>query len=499
MGCRLVALCLLGLTLAAPATAGGGALPSPPEIDAAIERGVEWLLEEQKPQGAWGSARHAVGRTALAVFALLHCGLAEGQGTPESRRLTRALRYLDRFGAGRSDRRERDTRTYEASLLLLLLRARGRPEDRPRMQRLAALLCRTQARNGQWWYDGEKDALAGDNSNTQFAVLALGAAHGEGLELSLQTLQRAGRWWQESGGSEGGFGYASGGSPKSAPTGSMTAAGIACLAIVAAAGQAPRGPLIRGDGPVETRFERTRRGAIEFLAQVFSVERNHGPPMDRRNQRQRLAGRGWLHYYLWTVERAMVLAGLEQLGGHDWYAEGARHLVDSQKKDGSWRGEHPLYATCFALLFLTRAADPPRAFTPAAPAPPPPGTAPPVTPAPAERAPQAPSPAPPEVPAVPQVPPGTVWDWLKEELPLGELAGRCRLAGAGSLPPLVRALQDPDKDLRRRAFEALTALLPAERTRRADRHPLARGRLALWLRLYARHLQVVDGRFVMPP
>lgn len=492
----LCALCLLG------ATRPLAAEPPPPSrqaLDTAIERGVAWLLEEQKPVGTWGSGKHALGKTALAVFTLLHCGLAEGQDTKASKRLARAYRYVDKTGAGRSKRRETDSRTYEASLLLMLLRARGRAADRDRMQRIATLLTKTQAPNGQWWYDGDgaRHRSGGDNSNTQFATLALGQAHGEGLKIGSSTMPRALAWWVSSPGTKGGFGYASGGSPKSAATGSMTAAGIACMAIART---------ITGDGQARkdadhvsvTKAAQVQRAATDFLADVFSVTRNHGPAIDRKGQRQRHSGRGWLHYYLWTVERAMVLCGQEKLGNLDWYAAGAKHLLDTQKKDGSWRGEHPLYATCFALLFLTRAADRPRAFTPG-PQPLEPGAprGPTVTP---HGKPQVPGPQQAHdkpSPEAPTPPPGTVLDWLQEPLAVGELPRRCRLAGPGSLLPLVRALRHPKAPVRQRAFEALRALLPDERTERVDRHPLPRGRLALWLRTNARHLRLVEGRFLL--
>lgn len=475
-------------------------LPSPSEIDKAIERGVGFVLEEQKPTGTWGSGKHAVGKTALAVYTLLHGGVAEGQGTKESKRLARALKFLDKNGAGRSTRRVTDTRTYEASLLLMLLRARGRPEDRGRMQNLTTLLCKTQSRNGQWWYDAKGSPDKGDNSNTQFATLALGQAYGEGLKLQAQTAAQALRWWMSAQGTKGGFGYASGGSPKSAATGSMTAAGIACIAIWRALGphERPQDVNQYSDGSKEAAAQKK---AVQFLADVFSVTKNHGPSVDRKNQKQRKTGRGWMHYYLWTLERAMVLSGQEKLGTRDWYAEGARRLLDTQKKDGSWRQEMPLYATCFALLFLTRAADPPRAFTPSAqPTVPGAGGAP-ITPAPNAEPPANPDPSSKQDPAKKgprPLPPGTVLDWLQEALAVGELPRRCRQAGAGSLLPLVHGMRHPDAKVRQRAFEALRGLLPNERTDRTDRHPLRRGRLALWLRLYARHLVLVEGRFHMP-
>ena len=486
---------LLGLLVlaGAPRTGAADAPPTPTAIDEAITRGVAWLLTEQKPTGAWSGGGRALGHTALATLALLHCGLSEEQTSREARQLARALRYLDGQGPGRSDRRATDTRTYEASLLLMLLRARGRPADRARMQRLADLLCWSQARNGQWWYDGKgaPDIDGGDNSNTQFALLALGLAHGEGLKVERATFSRALAWWVSAAGTQGGFGYASGGSPKSAPTGSMTAAGIACLAITRAILEPPTA-LEPAAQRAPSRAARTQELATAYLAQVFSVTRNDGPALDRKNQRQRMAGRGWLHYYLWTVERAMVLAGQERLGPLDWYADGARHLLASQARDGSWRQENPLYATCFALLFLARAADPPRAFTPRPTPVPEPGR--PVTP-PAVAPGDGPTPA---VPAdEPRLPPGDATAWLAEDLPVGELPRRCRLAGPASLRPLVRALGHPDKAVRARAWEALGALLPEETIQRADRHPLARGRLELWLRLNERFLQLVGERFAI--
>ena len=188
----------------------------------------------------------------------------------------------------------------------------------------------------------------------------------------------------------------------------------------------------------------------------------------------------------------MVLAGHERVGTHDWYREGAAQLLRTQYKDGSWRGEHPLYATSFALLFLTRAADPPRAFTrPSGEAPVDPDR--PLTGPEDEAAEPSPNDAP--AAAEPAVS-GTLEDWLDEDRPPGELARRCRLRGVSTLRPLVRFLDDPDRAKRQRAFEALDALLPRARTFNVDRHPLARGRLELWLRRNAGALVLQGDLFV---
>lgn len=453
-------------------------------VDRAIEAGVGWLLGEQRPEGSFGgSGEDALGETALCVLALQHAGLTEAGPTRSDKALARALAWLDRQGPGREGARERDPGTYATALLVLVLRERGREADRPRLQRLGDLLARTQAVNGQWGYHGEPGDTGrggpevGDNSNTQFALLALGAAVGEGLEVPAACLARARAWWLSAQAQDGGFGYASGGSRASASSGSMTAAGLACLAVLAAADPAAQAGVLAA-----------QERAAALLTQEYSVTRNFGPAQGGAGQRQKNAGRGWPHYYLWTLERALVLAGRERLGGHDWFADGTRQLVDTQKDDGSWVAEAPLYATSFALLFLTRAADLPRAFTPPA------RSTGPITPAPAPAAPTAPA-----APAAPApAPAGPPDPRAVPPLAPAELARRALAAGPGSLPLLVRALDDDDAGVRQRSFEALTQLLGAERVDGAEKHPLSRGRLLLWVRRNQRFLAAQGGRFVLP-
>lgn len=492
----LMLLCLTGLPL--PATADGVAV-TPAAVDDAITRGTTYLLEKQRSDGSFGTGSHGLGQTALAAYALMHAGLREDQLGKPAKRLRRTLAYLDKHGPGRGRRAEKDPGTYTTALLVLLLRERGRQVDRERMQRLVDLLVRTQAKNGQWWYFGRPGKTGkagpdtGDNSNTQFAVLALAVAHADGLEVPRSTLERARTWWRTSIKQDDGWGYASGGSPKSATTGSMTGAAVACLgALNSVLDGTPRPNATDPAQPSPVT-----RG-LTWLEAHFSVTKNEGPTPGKARQRQKDSGRGWLHYYLWTLERAFVLTETERLGSHDWYREGAAQLLGTQKKDGSWRGEHPLYATSFALLFLTRAADPPRALTN-------PRSSPKAQPDPVVTGPGNPpaEDGPPPAagdgqPAAPAKPAGTLEDWLEENLPPGELAKRCRLSGASTLRALTSFLQDPSKEVRQRAWEALSELLDEAHTFRADRHPMARARLQSWLRKYE-HILVLDGdRFRIP-
>jgi squalene cyclase len=81
---------------------------------------------------------------------------------------------------------------------------------------------------------------------------------------------------------------------------------------------------------------------------------------------------GWgLGYWLYSLERACMIADVKKLGDIDWYKEGAKILVGEQSDNGGWgntvqynprtrqteKQETGGYVvdTCFALLFLRKA------------------------------------------------------------------------------------------------------------------------------------------------
>ena len=74
------------------------------------------------------------------------------------------------------------------------------------------------------------------------------------------------------------------------------------------------------------------------------------------------------YYFLFSVERAGILWGREEIGDTSWYAVGAKYLLGAQGKDGSWGTDYAagesdrLVNTSFAILFLKRAV-PPRVAT----------------------------------------------------------------------------------------------------------------------------------------
>jgi len=67
-------------------------------------------------------------------------------------------------------------------------------------------------------------------------------------------------------------------------------------------------------------------------------------------------------YYLYALERLAMLGGLDYIGKHDWYFEGAQIFLPSQDPKGFWDTNNEIdpsdiYDTCYALLFLKRSTD----------------------------------------------------------------------------------------------------------------------------------------------
>jgi hypothetical protein len=61
-------------------------------------------------------------------------------------------------------------------------------------------------------------------------------------------------------------------------------------------------------------------------------------------------------YFLWSLERVGVVYGVDKVGGFDWFDIGSTALVRSQSPDGSWQvGNYGTEVnTAFAVLFLSR-------------------------------------------------------------------------------------------------------------------------------------------------
>lgn len=350
-------LCLLLV-----ATFGGkakGQTPSDrlaPALQQAIDRGVEYLKRQQKADGAWAdSPPHTGGISGLCALALLTAGVP-----PEDPVIQKALRRFRQFEPSKINS------TYAVSLQTMVF-CRAEPNRdaaliRRNVQWLESVQVKDGADRGGWSYPGF--GLRADNSNSQFALLALYEAERVGIRASDEVWKNARDYWEGTQNPDGSWGYRKG----LEGTGSMTCAGVSALVISHAMVHTPNAAVV-GDRveccqPTRDENDRIRRG-LDWLARNFSV---------RQNPR---AGDSWLLYYLYGLERVGRLTSQRFIGSHDWYREGSAFLLELKTRRAGgdeagrlaadyWIGpgqagtgeDDPTVATAFALLFLAKGRRP---------------------------------------------------------------------------------------------------------------------------------------------
>ena len=328
---------LILLTAFAPKMAMGGADDIAPaggaqtDVDAeqvrqAIEKGVEYLERHEdldKDFGHWPDYRDYIGSTTcLCTMALLYAGVPASE--PHVQKAVNYLRTL------------RLDKTYTVSLQTMVFCLAEPKRDLLLIQRNAKWLEETQLRDagsphrGGWAYPGMGN---GDNSNSQFALLALYEAERAGVPVQNETWRLALNYWKSAQNPDGSFGYYNlAGKVESPGSGSMTCAGIASLVIASgriSAGDAQAdGDQIHccGSQQGDDSAERVER-ALQWLGRpdVFTVQQNpHG--------QQSL----WHLYFLYGVARIGRLTARRFIGAHDWYREGAA-LAGQPRRATTWR------------------------------------------------------------------------------------------------------------------------------------------------------------------
>lgn len=181
-----------------------------------------------------------------------------------------------------------------------------------------------------------------DNSNTQFAMLALWVAQRQGLPLHptfdlmverFKRTQRVDGWWPYH--------------ERDTPTPSMICAGLMGLAI--------------GQGLNLASSNKLSSGKMDphVLKGLAALYKRVGFPVGKREQPIILQD----PYFLWSLERVGMLYDLPTIGDKEWYRWGGESLVINQKEEGDW-GPAPILGTtgqtdcgpslntAFALLFL---------------------------------------------------------------------------------------------------------------------------------------------------
>lgn len=327
-------------------------------VKPAIEAGVEFLRQTQTNLGTWvyqgqNSPNHeqVVGATALCGIALMECGV------PVTDKQVKAAYNVVKAAANDP----KFNYTYSLCLTLIFLDRINKDKplkhgDANTILRLAGMIVNGQSADGRWGYHLPDGAV--DNSNTQFAVVALwisrkyaGKQVGQ-IDKALALTERKFRSAQTQ---EGGWSYDPSNVQIGAKaTGSMTCAGILGLALSAGAKGEQRQATFRGAGAgggeagdVYRTLEKdpavaaARTYIVSVLNQFVS-----GNPQE-----------GHITYFLWSLERAATLYRWRKMDGVDWFEIGARYLMSKQQRNGSWNLDFlsgNVIDTSFALLFLAK-------------------------------------------------------------------------------------------------------------------------------------------------
>jgi hypothetical protein len=365
------------------------------KVNRAIENGLTRLRKGQKPTGTWLD-QYPIALAALPGLTLLECGVpATDEGVRKAAKFVRdrvesmseehrtytyslAILFLDRLGDD-ADRPLIHTlalrliagqrpdggwtynvpkvefRNHERLMLALTLtrpreleglikavekpgvmegikRGEGKPEDAARkaVAELPEPLQKLPSFAGEEPWGGGGDAT--DNSNTQFAGLALWASlrHGVPAEAALRRFALRFRNTQRG---DGRWNYHPHSGMPAFASPAMTGVGLLGLGIGHGLNTDPdRKPL---------DDEQVKKGMKEL-----------GGLMDAADA-QNL-------YFLWTLERVGVLYNVRQIGGKDWYRHAVDILLERQQWHGGW-DMHGYYEangtidTCLALLILKRA------------------------------------------------------------------------------------------------------------------------------------------------
>ena len=309
-----------------PAAAGATDAPELTEAtDRAIERGLQYLISTQNPDGSWSNPEGAfkMGSTSLGLMAFMVKGEFPGFGR-NGAALDRAKDFLLKH--------DQESPTgyaggmYEHGLYTLALSElwgmTANKEDNKKLQvaleRAVQVILRAQSPLGGWRYHARPDA-GQDTSVTAMVFVSLASARQAGVLVPTETIDRVVGYlrdqvWNEK---TGGFGYQG-----------NTGTTIPCTAGGAYAAQLC--------GMRDTEWVQDAIRYLENSPKVFNQEE--------------LGYFFYAHYY---AIQAMVQAGEEHYA--KWYPQIRDTLIKIQQPDGSWiegKTKHYPHATPMAIIIL---------------------------------------------------------------------------------------------------------------------------------------------------
>jgi squalene cyclase len=322
----------------------------PPKYKAAVQKGLDWLVKQQRPDGTWAALgnQYPTPITAFAGLALL----AEGSTTDKGKyaeNLRKARDWLiknaqkgnadDGLIGNRHNPDETPRYMFGHGYGMLFLSSLcAEEENRHSRNALKDVLNRAvqftvtaQSSKGGWFYTSARDGHDSDEGATTVCqIQGLLAARKAGIPVPKATLQKARAFLAKNTGPGGGLVYAST-SPTERPA--LTAAAVACA-------------FCSG--------EFTSEGVKRWLKYCQTTM-----PLPTGG---RLGNEEFTHFYYAQVIFALGEKGFEKLfpkaterlqwsGYRDKMFE---QLLKSQKEDGSWTSYSagPAYSTALSLVVL---------------------------------------------------------------------------------------------------------------------------------------------------
>ena len=334
----------------------------PSAVDAAIAKGVGFLLSKQEADGHWSDGQMPA-LTALPVWALSSsAGRSDGESrTKNDAAVEKGVKFVlstqredGGFYVPKPGRGGSGLGNYNTSVCLsALFVSKQAPTEamlKAREYIASSQLTGDDTYAGGFGYDKISRRRYADLSNTSYAMDAMRRT--ESLEELRTTGKRVDLDWSKAlafvdnlmkkeGPDAGGAAYndrtPQGGSETNA-TGKVSLRAYGSMTYAAVLSMC-HAKLDKSDPRVKQ--------SLEYCEKYWSVDENPG------------MGNQGLFYFYDILARALSAAGVEEVGGHAWKKELAAKLVSLQKPDGSWFNDNnrfweadPVLCTSFAILCL---------------------------------------------------------------------------------------------------------------------------------------------------
>lgn len=333
------------LAVAAHANAQKGEVPIE-RIQKRIALGVDLVLACQQDDGSFCIIRerfkeYPSGSTGLALMTLQYA-----RPHLKDKQRARALEAI-RKGLAYVSQRRTEPRTYSAGFVICPLFMESPKRYRKIIDYCAKMLCLGQhgrdegSLAGQWGYrlrlpsrgqGGVSGVLDrwGDKSNTQIALLGLYHASRAGFQVPRVIWKRARSHYRKVQFPNGGWGYRE--ELRRTPYANMTIASTISLSLC-------NEMLLKKEGQCKA------------------------PPVDKHVQ----MGLKWIAdnwesgkigsdtYGLYALERLGIIMGRANIGGRDWYNDGARAYLNARRLKAFGTRE---VSECFGVMFLARGLEP---------------------------------------------------------------------------------------------------------------------------------------------